>query len=487
MGIHRHWAGAAIFVPATAIFITASVAMAQPAGKVPPAELATATAIFKQLIEINTTDSVGSVTAAAEAMAERFRNAGFAAEDIEIIGPDSPDKPGRKKNLLARYRGSSSSKKPVLFVAHLDVVEALRSDWTTDPFQFVEKDGFYYGRGTQDMKANDAILVAGLIRLHKEGFKPDRDILLALTADEEGGSYNGVEWLLENKLEVRNAEFAINPDAGGVDLVQGRAVSVNVEATEKLYADYDITAKNPGGHSSLPRADNAIYELTAALQKLASYQFPFELNGVTRAYLGKLAPIEGGHTGDDIRGILKTPPDEAALARLSAIPNFNSIVRTTCVATRLQAGHAYNALPQTAMASVNCRILPGHSAAEVRDQLAALFSDPKLEVKSLGSLGHGGGDRKPMTPPPPIPAVFTPLTSIAQSIWPGAQVLPTMEAGASDSVYLASVNIPSYGFSALAIERDDMRAHGKDERLPVESFEKGLAFYYEFIKALGQQ
>lgn len=480
MGIHKHWQAAA-----AATLIATSAALAQTAGKVPPAELAEARAIFKQLIEINTTDSVGSVTAAAEAMAERFRKAGFAAADIQIAGPDSPDKPGRKKNLLVRYRGSSSSNKPVLFVAHLDVVEALRADWTTDPFEFVEKEGFYYGRGTQDMKANDAILVADLIRLHQEGFKPDRDILLALTADEEGGSYNGVEWLLENKLEVRQAAFAINPDAGGVDLDKGRAVSINVEATEKLYADYDITAKNPGGHSSLPRPDNAIYELTAALQKLAAYTFPFELNGVTRAYLEKLAPIEGGQNGEDIRAILKTPPDEAALARLSAIPGFNSIVRTTCVATRLQAGHAYNALPQTAMASVNCRILPGHSAAEVRDRLAALFADPKLEVKSLGSLGHGGGDRKPMTPPPPIPAVFVPLTAIAQSIWPGAQVLPTMEAGASDSVYLASVNIPSYGFSALAIERNDVRAHGKDERLPVESFEKGLAFYYEFIKALG--
>ena len=467
--------------------VAAQAVIAQTPGTVPASDLAEGRAIFKQLIEINTTDSVGSVTAASEAMAARFRAAGFPAEDVQVIGPTD-----RKKNLLVRYPGTGSGKKPVLFIAHLDVVEALRSDWTTDPFQFVEKDSYYYGRGTQDMKENDAILVADLIRLHKEGWKPDRDILLALTADEEGGKYNGVDWLLKNRPELKQAAFAINPDAGGIDLENGRPISINVEATEKVYADYILTAKNPGGHSSLPRPDNAIYELAAALEKLAQYKFPFELNGVTRAYFEKLADVEKGQTAEDLRAIVKTPPDQEAIARLSETPDFNSNFRTTCVATRLEAGHANNALPQTAQATVNCRIFPGHSAQEIREQLVKVVDDPKIDVKYIGAIGgteptEGEKERKPIVPPPPIPEVFAPLTKIAQSIWPGAPVLPTMENGASDSIYTAGDGIPSYGFSAIALERDDVRAHGKDERLPIGSFEKGLAFYYEFLKALGTE
>ncbi|MGA2135719.1 MAG: M20/M25/M40 family metallo-hydrolase [Bryobacteraceae bacterium] len=460
--------------------VLSSFGAARAASPIAAVDLAEARAIFKQLIEINTTDSVGSVTAASQAMADRFRAAGFPAEDVLVIGPND-----RKKNLLLRYRGAPG-KKPVLIVAHLDVVEALRSDWTTDPFQFVEKDGYYYGRGTQDMKEDDAILVADLIRLHREGFRPDRDILLALTADEEGGDFNGVAWLLEHQPELKQAAFAINPDAGGIDMDHGRPVSIDVEATEKLYADFDITAANRGGHSSLPRPDNAIYELAAALEKLSRYRFPFELNSVTRTYFAKLADVEKGPTAQDLRAILKDPPDPAAVARLSQTPAFNSNFRTTCVATRLQAGHAYNALPQTALASVNCRILPGHSPEEVRRQLIEVFGDPQLEVKHLGGLGHGSpAERKPMAPPPPIPEVFTPLTNIAHGIWPGVPVLPVMENGASDTVYLAAAGIPAYGFSAIALERDDVRAHGRDERLPLDSFTKGLAFYYDFLRALG--
>ncbi|HTQ54099.1 MAG TPA: M20/M25/M40 family metallo-hydrolase [Bryobacteraceae bacterium] len=463
--------------------VLAATPAAWSATAVAPADLAEGRAIFKQLIEINTTDSVGSVTAASQAMADRFRAAGFPAADVEVIGPND-----RKKNLLLRYRSSASGKKPILIVAHLDVVEARRSDWTTDPFQFVEKDGYYYGRGTQDMKEDDAILVADLIRLRREGFRPGRDILLALTADEEGGGSNGVAWLLEHKPEMKQVAFAINPDGGGIDMEHGRPVSIDVEATEKLYADYDLTATNRGGHSSLPRPDNAIYELAAALGKLAHYQFPFELNSVTRAYFGKLADVERGSTADDLRAIVKDPPDPAAVARLSQTPAFNSNFRTTCVATRLQAGHAYNALPQAAVASVNCRILPGHSPEEVRRQLAEVFGDPKLEVKLLGGVGHGNhGERKALPPPPPIPEVFTPLTRIAQSIWPGVPVLPEMENGASDNVYLFAAGIPAYGFSGIALDRDDVRAHGRDERLPVDSFAKGLAFFYDFLRALGSE
>jgi acetylornithine deacetylase/succinyl-diaminopimelate desuccinylase-like protein len=437
--------------------------------------------IFRQLIEINTTDSVGSVTSASEAMAKRLADSGFPAEDVQVLGPND-----RKKNLVVRYRGTGQ-KKPILIIGHLDVVEALRKDWTTDPFQFVEKDGYYYGRGTQDMKDADAILIADFIRLHREGFKPDRDLILALTADEEGGQSNGVNWLLQNHRDLIEAEFVLNPDSGGVDVQNGKPLAVMVEATEKVYADYEITATNPGGHSSLPRPDNAIYELTSALEKLAHFSFPFELNPVTRSYFERLSAQESGQTATDMKAILTTPPSQAAIARLSKTPSFNSTLHTTCVATRLSGGHANNALPQTAQANVNCRILPGHSPEEIRQQLIHLFADPKLAVKYVsdaGEVSDTAPNRKAIVPPPPLPEVFDPLAHVTGKLWPGIPVIPMMENGASDSIYTAAAGMPSYGVSGIALERIDIRAHGKDERLPVESYFKGLDFYYDYLKSL---
>lgn len=450
-----------------------------------PADRAEARDIFKQLIEINTTDTpLGNVTTGAEAMQKRFIDAGFKPEDVTLIGPDA-----RKQNLVVRIRAAAqSTEKPVLFLCHMDVVEALRADWHTDPFQFVEKDGYYYGRGTQDMKDSDAALVATFLRLHREGYKPRRDILLALTADEEGGKFNGAAWLVKQHRDLVDAAYVINPDSGGVELDHGRAVVADVEATEKVYADYQVTAVNPGGHSSRPRPDNAIYELTAALTKLAAYTFPFEFNEVTRTYFKNLSTQEPGDTAADIRAILATPPDPAAAARLSAEPSFNSNFRTTCVATRLSAGHANNALAQTAQANVNCRIFPGHSPEEIRQQLIALFSDPKLIVKytsDAGVVSDVAPERKAMAPPAPIPEVFGPLTRLTQAIWPGVPVTPVMENGASDSIYFAQAGIPCYGYSAIALERDDDRAHGQDERLPVDSYWKSLDFFYAFAKELG--
>jgi acetylornithine deacetylase/succinyl-diaminopimelate desuccinylase-like protein len=443
--------------------------------------------IFKQLIEINTTDTpMGSVTAGSVAMQKRFLDAGFPAEDVHLIGPDA-----RKQNLVVRFRAAGpTTQKPVLFLCHVDVVEALPSDWHTDPFQFVEKDGYYYGRGTQDMKDSDAALVATFLRLHKEGYKPRRDLILALTADEEGGKFNGAQWLVQQHRELVDAAWVINPDSGGVELDHGRAVVAAVEATEKVYSDFQITATNPGGHSSRPRPDNAIYELTAALNKLAAYTFPFEMNEVTRTYFTNLAAQETGPTVADMRAILATPPDMDAAARLSAEPSFNSNFRTTCVATRLMAGHANNALAQTAQANLNCRIFPGHSPEEIRQQLIALFADPKLTVKYVSDayvVSDTAPDRKAMVPPTPIKEVFEPLTRITQSIWPGIPVTPVMENGASDSIYFALAGIPCYGYSAIALERDDDRAHGQDERLPVDSYWKSLDFFYSFLKAAGGQ
>jgi acetylornithine deacetylase/succinyl-diaminopimelate desuccinylase-like protein len=378
--------------------------------------------------------------------------------------------------------------KPALFLCHMDVVQALRSDWSTDPFQFVEKDGYYYGRGTQDMKESDAALATDFLRLHREGYKPRRDLILALTADEEGGKFNGAEWLVRQHRELVDAAFVINPDSGGVELDHGRAVMADVEATEKVYSDFQITATNRGGHSSQPRPDNAIYELTTALNKLAAYRFPFELNEVTRTYFTRLASQETGQTASDIRAILTAPPDLAAAARLGADPSLNSNFRTTCVATRLAAGHANNALAQTAQANVNCRIFPGHSPEEIRQQLIVLFADPKLSVKYVSQTGEVAAtapELKAMTPPAPIPEVFEPLTRITQAIWPGTPVTPVMENGASDSIFFAQAGIPSYGYSAIALERDDDRAHGQDERLPVDSYWKSLDFFYSFLRAVG--
>jgi acetylornithine deacetylase/succinyl-diaminopimelate desuccinylase-like protein len=437
--------------------------------------------IFKQLIEINTTDSVGSTTVAAQAMAQRLLDAGFPKADVVVLGPND-----RKGNLVARYRGAPGSKlKPILIIAHLDVVEAKREDWSTDPFQFVEKDGYFYGRGTQDIKESDAIAVADFIRLKKEGFVPDRDIILALTADEEGGKSNGVAWLLKNHRELVDAEFALNPDAGQVR--PDKPQVVGFEATEKLYADYQLLATNPGGHSSLPGPDNAIYHIANALVALEKSPFPFELNAVTSEYFAQMAKIETGQTSADMRAILATPPDPKAIERLSQDTHSNSIMRTTCVATMLSGGHAPNALPGRAEANVNCRIFPGHSQEEIRLSLVKLINDPKISVRyraDNGDLSDHGSDRKAMAPPPLRDDVMKSLRSVSGKLWPGAIVLPVMEAGASDSIYTMNAGIPSYGITGIAIERSDDRAHGKDERLKIDAYYTGAEFYYQFLKAL---
>jgi acetylornithine deacetylase/succinyl-diaminopimelate desuccinylase-like protein len=441
--------------------------------------------IFQQLIEINTTDSVGSTTVAADAMAKRLLAAGFAPDDIKVLGPND-----RKGNMVARYRGSGSSGlKPILIIAHLDVVEARREDWTTDPFKFIEKDGYYYGRGTQDMKVSDAIVVTTFIRFKREGYVPDRDIILALTADEEGGKSNGVDWLLKNHRDLVDAAFALNPDAGGVTTVKGKPLNVDVEANEKLYADFELDATNPGGHSSLPVPDNAIYHIADALARLEHAPFPFELNPITRIYFERRAALETGQTGADMKAMLKDPPDTDAIARLSKDARFNSLLRTTCVATRLSAGHANNALPQQAQANVNCRILPGHTMEEVRQDLIRIFADSKVTVKYVDNSGRvfaQAPDTKSFPPVLPPPEVMQPLERVTDAMWPSAPVIPEMETGASDSVYTIAAGIPSYGISGVALDQDDVRAHGKDERVRVSSFYDGVEFYYRYLKALTQ-
>jgi acetylornithine deacetylase/succinyl-diaminopimelate desuccinylase-like protein len=439
--------------------------------------------ILKQLIEINSTDSVGTTTVAAEAMAKRLLDAGFSPDDVKVLGPNA-----RKGNMVARLHGSAAgARKPILLIGHLDVVEARRDDWTTDPFQFVEKDGYFYGRGTQDMKDNDAILVTTFIRLKREGYQPNRDLILALTADEEGGQSNGVAWLLKNHRDLIDAEFVLNADSGGVTSVHGKPINVDVEASEKLYADFQLTATNPGGHSSLPTPDNAIYHIANALSRLERSPFPFELNAVTRMYFERRAQLESGQTAADMKAILQTPPDTAALTRLATDARYNASLRTTCVATRLSAGHANNALPQLAQANVNCRILPGHPAEQVRQELIHIFDDPKLTVRSVsdaGAVSDRAPERAAFSPLMPPPEVLRPLARVADELWPGAPVIPDMETGASDSIHTIAAGLPSYGVGGVAIDQDDIRAHGKDERIRASAYYDGVEFYYRYLKAL---
>jgi len=460
--------------------LSASVGWAQ-VPQTDPVNRKLARDVLQELIEINTTDSVGSTTLAAEAMRKRFEAAGFKDEDLIVAGPND-----RKGNLVVRLRGKPGSKlKPILIIAHTDVVEAKREDWTTDPFKFVEKDGYFYGRGTQDMKGSDAIAVATLIRLKKEGYVPNRDLILALTADEEGGSSNGVEWLLEHRRELVDAEYVLNPDSGQVHT--DKPVTVEFEATEKLYADYQVMATNAGGHSSLPVPDNAIYHVANALTALQHYSFPTEVNDVTRGYFAAMAKIESAQTASDMRAMLQNPPDAKAAERLSKDARYNSTLRTTCVATMLAGGHAHNALPQRAVANVNCRIFPGHPPEEIRQRLVELFNDPAVSVgyrSADGTVSEHAPDSKAMAVPPLRDDVMKSLNKVSQIMWPGATVIPRMEVGASDSVHTMAAGIPSYGICGLDINRHDDRMHGRDERIGVESFYNGLTFYYLLLKDL---
>jgi acetylornithine deacetylase/succinyl-diaminopimelate desuccinylase-like protein len=437
--------------------------------------------IFKQLIEINTTDSVGNVTTASEAMAQRFRAAGFPDSDIYIGGPNE-----RKKNLVVRYHGSDRHK-PVLLIGHLDVVEARREDWTTDPFQFVEKDGYFYGRGAQDMKDEDAIMVATFIRMRHENFVPDRNIILALTADEEGGSSNGVEWLLKNHRDLVNAEFVVNTDDITLWTEHGKPVRMELDATEKIYSDYQLAVTDPGGHSSLPKPDNPIYKLSNALARLQNYKFPVQLNDVTRAYYERMARIETGQRAADMRAILKDESNQEAAARLSQNVNDNATLRTTCVATRVNAGHANNALPQRAEAIVNCRILPGHSKQDVRDTLVRVVADPAVTVRYI-SNSFAVSDTVPDMPVFAAqslrPDVLAALEQVTKQLWPGTPVIPTMARGASDGIYTTAAGMPTYIAAGVAVDLADDREHGRDERVGVDSFYGGLDFWYRYLKAL---
>lgn len=439
-------------------------------------------AVFKELIETNTTASSGNTTKAAELMAARFRAAGVPAADIAVVGPDETH-----RSLVVRIRGSDRARKPILLLAHLDVVEAERKDWTMEPFTFNEKDGFFYGRGTQDVKGGAATLVTALLRMRAEGITPARDLVLALTSGEEGscpadppypagcGMPNGVQWLLAHRKDLVDAEYCINVDGGGVDSEKGKPVVMNMQAAEKVYFDATLTAVNKGGHSSQPRPDNAINALARALVKIEAYTFPVQFNEVTRAYMLRSAPLRGGQLGAD----LKAAPagDKAAIARLSKDPWFNAQMRTTCVATMLSGGHAPNALPQEAKANVNCRRLPGLASDSLVRMLTRVIGDTSVHITVKAD--------SPQSPPSPLrPDVEAVVRSAAEAIGPKLPLVPNMETGATDGLYFRNAGIPTYGLSGIAIDVDDVRAHGRDERVSVESFERALEFTYRLLKGV---
>ncbi len=435
--------------------------------------------VLKELIETDTTHSTGNTTVAAEKMAARLVAAGFPKGDVVVVGGNQKGAE-KRGNLVARYRGTGA-RKPLLFIAHLDVVEARREDWSMDPFVLNEKDGYLYGRGTIDIKGGAATLVAAFARLRQEQWVPDRDLILALTADEEGGPDNGIAWLLANRRDLIAAEYTINVDSGGGELRDGKISALDVQAAEKIYASFSLTVKNRGGHSSLPTKDNAIYRLAAGLQRLAAFEFPVRLNDITRAYFERMAPLSGANAAD-MRAVAATPSSPAAAARLAKKSAFhNALLRTTCVATMLQAGHAENALPQTAQATVNCRFLPTDNSAAVQETLARVLADPEIVVAPIGTP----------TPSPPSPLATEPLAAIetaAKAVWgstPPVPIIPFMETGATDGLLLRNAGIPVYGVTGIADNPDDVRAHGKDERVSIKSFNDALEFAYQLTRALG--
>jgi acetylornithine deacetylase/succinyl-diaminopimelate desuccinylase-like protein len=426
--------------------------------------------IYQELIETDTTHSSGSTTAAAEKVAVRLRAAGIPASDIAQLGP-SPT----KGNLVARLHGHGSEK-PLVLLAHLDVVEAKREDWSVDPFVLLEQDGYFYGRGTLDDKAMASIFTTMFLRLARDKTPLRRDVILALTADEEAGNENGVEWLLKEHPELVNGSLVLNEGGGGW-MRQGKYLVLAMQSSEKTYMDYKLTVTDKGGHSSLPTPENAIYRLSAGLGRLSKLVFPVELNEVTRTFLERAAVTEPKDIAASMRALAANAKDLAAAKRLSREPRYNALIRTTCVATEVQAGHARNALPQSAVANVNCRILPGHSAEEVRRQIVTALADPKIDVAL---------DEKEIAGPKATvdAALLETVEKIASQVFPDVPVVPTMSSGATDSKYFRLAGIPAYGVSGIFVDIDDLRAHGRDERLGVKQFYEGQEFLTRLVMEL---
>jgi acetylornithine deacetylase/succinyl-diaminopimelate desuccinylase-like protein len=438
----------------------------------PEAEKKLAHDIYKEFIEIQSGYTTGATTPVVNAAVRYLKAAGFPDSDIFVGGPID-----KKMNLVVRLHGTGT-KKPILLLAHTDVVEAKREDWTTDPFQFIEKDGFYYGRGTGDDKAQAAVWIANLIQYKREGFKPDRDIIVALTADEEGGGpYSGIEWLLKNHRDLIDADLALN-EGGYGEIVRGKKISNDLQVSEKYVLNFRFEVRNKGGHSSMPVKDNAIYHLAGALQNLSNFGFPLKTNEVTAAYFQQMAKLDDGPRKEDLAKI--AGGSQEAMARVAdASPSWNSTLRTTCVATLLEGGHAVNALPQLAAATVNCRVLPEDSPEYVLSTLKKVVADDQVIITPLGDMSKGPAS-------PMRPDVLNAVRDITNTMWPGVATVPIMVMGATDGRFLRVAGIPTYGVQGFFMDRDDIRFHGRDERLGVDSYYEGQEFLYELVKRLSK-
>jgi acetylornithine deacetylase/succinyl-diaminopimelate desuccinylase-like protein len=438
----------------------------------PPADKQLAHDIYKEFVEIQSGFATGATTPVAEAAAARLKSAGFPDADV-FVGGANP----KKANVVVRYHGTGAAK-PILLLAHTDVVEAKREDWSTDPFQFLEKDGYFYGRGTGDDKAQAAIWIANLIRYKREGFKPDRDIIVALTADEEGGGpYNGIDWLLKNHRDLIDADLALN-EGGWGESSHGKKISNDLQVSEKYVVNFRFEVRNKGGHSSMPVADNAIYHLAAALDRLSHFGFPLKTNEVTAAYFAQMAKLETGPIAAELAKVA-AGSQEAMQKVAASTPAWNSTLRTTCVATELEGGHARNALPQLAAANVNCRVLPEDTAEYVQGELKKVVADDQVSITVVGDSGKGPASAM-------RPDVLDAVKRASESLWPGVPVVPTMVMGATDGKYLREAGIPTYGIQGIFFDRDDIRFHGRDERVLVQSFYEGQAFLYDLVKTLAK-
>jgi acetylornithine deacetylase/succinyl-diaminopimelate desuccinylase-like protein len=466
----------ALRIAATAALCASAWASAQTTGGMPALnpEQQRFHDIYKELVEINTTNSAGNNTEAARALQKHLLAAGFKPEDMQLFEPFP-----RKGNLVVRFRGDGS-KKPLLLLAHMDVVEAKREDWKTDPFKLKEDDGYFTARGSVDDKAMAASFVSILSQLKRENFRPGRDIILALTSDEELGDVpsNGAYWLVNNQRAAIDAEFGIN-EGGGGQLNQGKPILHRVQVAEKMYTTYKLEVRDVGGHSSLPTATNPMYEMSAALNRLGAYRFPARLSEVTRTYFERSAQFETGQKAEDMRAVASGSPSEAALDRLSSTPLYNALLRTTCVVTQVNAGHAENALPQSAKATVNCRILPNDDPAEVDATLKKVLGSERMTMVA---------SNPPLKSPasPLRPDITGVIEKLSEQMWPGVPVIPAMSTGATDSRFMRNAGIPMYGVSGLFSEPSDLRQHGLDERVAIPRLYDGREFMYRMVKSFAQ-
>jgi len=435
--------------------------------------------IYKELVETNTTLSAGDCTLAAKRMAARLKTAGYPEEDLRIFVPEGHPKEG---GLLAALHGSDPNAKAILMLAHIDVVEAKREDWTRDPFTLLEEGGYFYGRGTSDMKAQAAIWVDNLIRYREEGYKPKRTIKLALTCGEEtNGALNGAGWLAQNARDAIDAEFALTEGVDGDLDAQGHRIALEILAAEKTSQNFVFEATNPGGHSSRPVPDNAIYHLVRTVDRVSRYEFPVQLDDANRAYFSGMSKIVGGEAGAAMAAVVKNPEDSASVAILDKDHNWHAMLRTTCVATMLSAGHATNALPQRATANINCRIFPGVSRDTIQAQLVKIADDPAVTV-SVPEV------RGPSAKPSPLtPQIMGPIESVAHEMWPGIPIIPALEPGASDAQFLNPAGIPTYGVTGIFTDPDGGNIHGLNERVRINSVYEGRTFLYRLVKLYADQ